>query len=300
MKKLICVLGGLLLAAISHGQVINGGFEDWDTSKGYASPVGWDNYNAMTKPFSSIVTCNQRSPGATGTYAMTLNTQAIPGLGIMPGFAVLGKLDSVTHQPVSGVPCTTRPQVFGGYWQYMPYNPSDAGFIAVVVTKWNTTTSNRDTLGTGYLVPPDMEHEWKMFQVKINYTSTATPDSAIVILSASGGFPLKYSYISVDDVWLGDSVVQTDVNDIVAKQPAIAISPNPAKNQFTLSYFASLSTSITVDICDIAGRVVAHQTAIVNVGNNEVIVTTNGIANGLYIVRVSDNTKVYHQKLIIE
>ncbi len=299
MKKLLLTICVLCVAPLSWAQMVNGGFEDWDTSAGYISPVGWDNLNAMTHSTSTI-TCNRISPGNTGVYSLALNTQNVAGMGIVPGFAVLGKLDSTTHLPKTGVPCTTRPEVFGGYWQYMPYTTDDQGYIAVIISKWNVTLNKRDTIGYGYHEPVGMVHHWSLFQVGINYTSAATPDSAMVILSASGPNPVAYSFLWVDDVWLGDSVIQTGVTDLNAQNTRITLYPNPANESVNAAYFAHASSEMTIELTDMTGRILWRQTQLTTRGNNNFSIPTAGLAKGLYCVKFSDGQTTTSQKLIKE
>lgn len=299
MKKLLLVISGMCIATFAQAQMINGSFEDWDTSAGYISPVGWDNLNAMTHSTSTI-TCNRISPGNTGVYSLALNTQNVAGMGVVPGFAVLGKLDSATHLPKTGVPCTTRPEVFGGYWQYMPYTTDDQGYIAVVISKWNTALNKRDTIGYGYHEPVGMVHHWSLFQVGINYTSSATPDSAMVILSASGPNPIAYSFLWVDDVWLGDSVLQTGITTLNTQTAKVALYPNPAKESVSAAYFAQSATELKIEITDITGRTAASQTNKIASGNNNLTISTAGLTKGLYCVKFTDGFTITTQKLIIE
>src|SRR5437667_42356 len=67
-------------------------------------------------------------------------------------------------------------------------------------TKWNTATSKRDTIAFKNYALPGMVMSWGTFTIPLTYYSYATPDSAIIVLSASGTTPVVNSYLYVDNL----------------------------------------------------------------------------------------------------
>ncbi len=169
---LICALFACIPS--SYAQIPNNDFEIWDSSAGYKTPIGWDNMNPVT--FStSVFTCQQMVPGNTGLYHLALNSQTVSG-SVVPGIAVSGLLDPTTHKPASGFPYALRPQVLAGSWQYMAYTTADQGFIEVLLSKWNSISSRRDTVAFTHYLLPGMVMYWADFHIPLNYVSSATPD----------------------------------------------------------------------------------------------------------------------------
>ena len=114
----------------------------------------------------STYTCLKGTPGNVGTAYIKLVSKNVTGMGIMPGIAVSGELDQNTLQPVSGFPFTSRPQNLTGKWQYMA-SGSDQGYIACVLTKWNSAMSMRDTVAFSYHPLTGMAMSWANFSIPL-------------------------------------------------------------------------------------------------------------------------------------
>ncbi len=300
MKHYLFCLCICLCCFHANAQVPNSSFELWDSTAGYLSPVGWDNLNALTNP-TGINTCERIAPGYSGDFYLALNTETIPGMGILPGIAACGKLDPVTHYPVSGFPFTGRPQVLAGMWQYMPFHVADSGHIAILLSKWNTISSSRDTVAFSSYKLPGMVMTWTQFQIGLNYRDTSTPDSAMIYLTASSASPVAYSFLWVDDLALRDSIPPTtQIKGLTNNQLSTALYPNPAKEQTTLRYSAISNSDITVTINDMDGRCIKSLKFQVYNGTNELPLNTTGILPGLYFIRTTGGEETTQLKLIID
>ncbi|WP_291152380.1 T9SS type A sorting domain-containing protein [Flavobacterium sp. UBA7680] len=74
--------------------------------------------------------------------------------------------------------------------------------------------------------------------------------------------------------------------------PEISMYPNPAEN---VVYINNLSSSSTVSIFDLTGKVIYSQSA-----NEQTAVDTSNFAKGIYIVQIESNGKKEHKKLIVK
>lgn len=296
MHKLALLFCSMLISNAAYSQIPNPGFEIWDSSAGYKVPVGWDNMNPSTTS-SGIHTCERMPFAYAGNYSLALNTQNIPGMGIVPAIAVSGKLDQVTYQPIYGFPYTLRPQVLAGTWQYMPYTTADQPYVSALLSKWNSTTSARDTVAYAYYAMPGMEMFWTQFHIVFNYVSTATPDSAMIVLSASGPNPIAYSFLNVDDLRLTDST--TLLAPIVHRHAGISVIPNPAYENTSITYTSVKNSTATVSITDMTGRIVMKTLHNVQTGENRIIINTAQLAPGVYIAEIEDDTEAIREKLIV-
>ncbi len=299
MKTLFSFL--LLLATVgSFAQIPNNGFETWDSTLGYRVPVGWDNLNSVTTS-SSIYTCRYESPGFSGSYYMSLTSQNIPGMGVKPGIAVCGTMNHTTYQPISGFPYTQRPLGLAGYWQYMAMSAADQGFFVILLSKWNTSLSKRDTIAYRKYDLPDMVMTWQPFYIALNYTSSATPDSAIILMSASGATlaaAAHASYIWVDDLHFGDSAT-LGIYKAPDTRPEASVYPNPAAGQFSVKYYSQSSKQVNITLLDITGRMIKAQNVAVSDGYNNIPVTLPCLNKGIYFVEVADDRQVWREKLIV-
>lgn len=136
MKNFIVFIFLIKLSVTSLAQIPNNGFETWVNMGNYSIPTQWTTMNSFTD-FDDVYTCLQGSPGFPGTSYIMLTTQAVTGLGIVPGLAVTGTIDSINYAIQGGFPYSQRPQYLLGNWQYMPFSGTDFGYISIILTKWN-------------------------------------------------------------------------------------------------------------------------------------------------------------------
>ncbi|MBS1617851.1 MAG: T9SS type A sorting domain-containing protein [Bacteroidetes bacterium] len=300
MKKIFISLCVLVCSVYTvSAQIPNAGFETWDNSMGYNSPAGWDNSNAMSAA-SSVYTCVQGSPGYQADSYIKLVSKTVSGMGVVPGIAVSGMLDMTnmsTPQAVSGFAFAQRPQQLEGAWQYMAYG-SDQGHVAILLTKWNSAMQMRDTVASAYHLLTGMEMSWATFSIPLTYQSLSYPDSAIIVLSASGATPVNNSYLSVDTLTFTGSVAgATGVQEASATENAISVYPNPASSQLSVTLPAGQQVQ-AVQLTDVTGRVVTSLEDIS--GREAVTINTSGLARGAYIVKCTGSGLNASRKVIIE
>jgi hypothetical protein len=298
MKKNIftSIIGcGLVLSTFA--QIPNSGFENWTSMGSYSNPDGWDQLNAMTSSMS-VYTCTKGTPGNPGASYLKLVSKTVSGMGVMPGIAVSGVIDIANYAPKSGFAYSQRPLSLTGSWQYMPAG-SDQGFVGVYLTKWNTGMSMRDTIAMAFQNLAGMQMSWANFTVNLNYMSTATPDSAIIILSASGATPVNSSSLYVDN--LAFSGIVTGIKENGADYNNLSIYPNPSNEKVTLSYMIKSTDNVVVKITDVTGKVLKELKPIgVIPGNNKLEFSTSNLARGIYTIMVQADDSISSQKLIVE
>ena len=73
------------------------------------------------------------------------------------------------------------------------------------------------------------------------------------------------------------------------------IYPNPAQNNFVVK-FSEMTTKYTVEISDLTGKVVYTTSGSDAI---EVKVDRNNLGNGLYFVKVSNGSKYFTSKLVL-
>lgn len=299
MKNLILFLCLILCGSTLNAQIPNSSFEDWDTTGGHLRPVGWDNLNSMTDS-TGVVTCFIDSPGSKGKYFLDIISRVVPGMGVVPGFAVCGKLDPVTHYPVLGFPYAGRPEVFAGKWQFMTPG-ADVGFIDIILTKWNTMAGKRDTLTHTFSGRKrgDMAMSWTKFFIPILYNMPGTSDTAMIVLSSSGVSPMATSFLWVDDLQFTDSTTFL-ATETVPEKHDISIVPNPSSGNTTLNLYSASSGEATLSISDISGRIVYQSSYATKAGENMLPINTQQYAPGLYVVKVSTEWGIEVMKMVVE
>lgn len=292
MKKTLLSLFAALSAFGAAAQIPNAGFENWSNSAGYNTPDNWDNLNAMTSPMS-VYTAEKGMPGSPGNSYLKLTSRNVSGMGVMPGIAATGNINMNTFAVTGGFPNTTRPANLTGKWQYMSGNGVDMGFVAAYLTKWNMTTMQRDTVATAMKPLTGMVMSWGSFTAPFTYSKGFNPDTAVIILSASGTTPAANSYLYVDDLAFSGSVAPTSVANAASPLPGVSIFPNPATSELTVTlpdaanYFFTLS--------DLLGKVVRSQ----SVNAAQISLNTNGLPAGEYILTVSNGQQAAMNKVSI-
>lgn len=294
MQKIYILIPFIMLSLGLHAQVPNASFESWTNHGSYSTPDGWDNRNAQTASAATF-TCQQGTPGTDGNYYMRLISKKI-GSSVVNGIAVSGRLDSSTGAPVSGFPYTGRPASLTGKWQYMAFG-NDQGYVSIGLTKWNTASNKRDTIGNTTYLLPDMVMGWADFSININYASQATPDSAMIVFSPSNELnATDNSYIFVDELKFSD--FPTSIASANAIKQNIKAYPNPAKDHILLE-FEPAGRKAIITLIDITGQVVT--TTLITEGTNKYQLSIQNIHQGIYFLKMEDEkANATPIKLIIE
>lgn len=115
------------------------------------------------------------------------------------------------------------------------------------------------------------------------------PDTFCVTVTDANG--CTNSDCAIIDFFVGISNASTN--------SAFSIYPNPANDNFNISFNKSMRNSI-VAVVDVSGKIVlVNNFEKADVGTQLTINTTN-LASGIYFVRISSEEKQYFQKLVIE
>ncbi len=272
---------------ISHSQVPNSGFEYWDSSAGYKVPVDWVNNNTMTAP-SSMFTCERGAPGYSGAYYLSLTARSITGMGTVAGLAR------------SRFPFSSRPQILAGYWMYMAFG-TDQGFMSVILTRWNSINNKNDTIANTFYALQDMVMQWETFGLPINYVSSATPDSATIILSTSGATlapAYNNSFLWIDNLMLTDSVT---LGLLSTPLPYTAhIYPNPAHSIVHISYSSPLPDQLTITLTDMNGKTTQMKSSYLPYSNDDLVLELQNLSPGIYTVNICSRQGNERRKLLIQ
>jgi hypothetical protein len=269
-------------------QIPNAGFETWSNTTGYNMPTGWDNLNAMTAP-ASVYTCAKGTPGSPGTAYIKLVSKNVTGMGVMPGVAVSGTLDVATMTPTAGFAYDQRPTALAGKWQHMA-SGNDEGFIAIYFTKWNPAMQMRDTVGSAMRMLGSMAMSWATFNIPIVYTNAATPDSCVIILSASGTTPVANSYLYVDNLSFTGVTVATQMRTQTGN---FRIFPNPATTYISIDISALTAAITAAAILDVQGKIIQQ---LPTDNPNWANITVQNLPQGNYFLQITTQKGIVTQQ----
>ncbi|MFN5673892.1 MAG: T9SS type A sorting domain-containing protein [Bacteroidota bacterium] len=275
-------------------QIPNNGFELWTIINGYNSPSSWGNLNATTKSYS-VYTCAKLSPGNPGSNYLAVISQSITGKGVVPGRVVSGKIDTVTYKPISGFPFSSRPASLSYNMQYMVTLPSDTAYVSVTLTKWNSMLMKRDTVAFGKSIFNAMAHIWYTSYTYLNYMSGENPDSACIVISASGNNPIHNSFIYIDNLQFVGNVI--GVNEYEVSKSELSLYPNPTNDKF---YFSTKSVSTEMEyfelrLIDTKGHL--HYKA--DKVNRKDAINVSSLDRGIYFIELRNEKSRYRNKIVI-
>jgi hypothetical protein len=165
-------------------QIPNPGFETWTTQSGYKDPSGWGTINSSIASFCFCAgTARQTTTVHSGTYAMQLITVSAFGQ-TAPGIAATGTINTSTAAIDGGLAYTLRPDSVTGWFKYTPAG-ADTGTVDVTLSKWNTGTNQRDVVGHARFETHTTVSSYTRFAEAFAYSSSAVPDTMVVILLSS-------------------------------------------------------------------------------------------------------------------
>lgn len=284
MKRNVISLFIMLLPVILFSQIPNNGFENWTSMGNYNNPDDWATPNDLTSTVNTY-TCAKGSPGNPGMYYIKLTSKSVSGMGLIPGIAVSGILNTTNMQASGGFSYSGRPLALEGKWQYMAFG-NDQGYMSVLLSKWNNDVMARDTVSYTFYALPGMEMSWSAFSIPIEYQSELSPDSAMIVLSSSnanGAATAVNSYLYIDNLSFKESTV--DIREVNTLQ-SIHVYPNPVKSVLNFDYPAT-QEMVTLNIIDSKGSIVMNKDDY-RISANPMLDVSN-LKPGLYSLIVKSN-----------
>ncbi|MCF8460336.1 MAG: T9SS type A sorting domain-containing protein [Flavobacteriales bacterium] len=274
-------------------QIPNNGFEDWTQDGNYVTPDDWaTTLQGQPGPYFPVTRSADHYPSNVGMYSMRLeNDPSFMPLGGGYGMAITGSFNFPFEPafPISGNPTNLY-----GYYKYNSVN-EDTAFIKVVLFN-NGVEVNSGNLLNDALVVTSTVTDWTSFNVQ--FDSYTTADSALIWISA-------FIPSGMDDTPNGNSVLYVDnlsfdglINSVNDFQDASELSlyPNPANQAITIATDAMNTKNASVQIYSLTGALVKT----VPLMRDNQNVDVSGLANGTYVVTVSDTESISRTKLVVQ
>ncbi|MGV9014079.1 MAG: T9SS type A sorting domain-containing protein [Flavobacteriales bacterium] len=271
MKHNLLILAAFagLSSATALAQIPNGGFETWNTVGAYQDPAQWITFNALTSLAGAQPSCAQSSPGAVGSYYATLTTRNT-AFGLLPGLMSIGNANS----GATGFAYSSRPAALTGQWQY-GIQPTDSGFVAIYLTKWNTTTQHSDSVGGGAVAAIGTLSGWHALNVPIQYFSAVNPDTAYIIIASSLNAPVDGSFIKIDDLGFGAASGIGELDQVLS----LRVFPSLATDVVNVTAESPIAD---VTVMDLTGRTLLIKA----VGAEQATVGVANLPTGRYFMQV--------------
>lgn len=279
-----------LIGTSAFAQIPNAGFETWVTPSGasFTVPEFWATSNESLSQLPVPAAANVTQE--TGSVAEGTSAVKLTSTGILGGFAVAsGAISSgnITYDAANttltfdgGFPFTERPGQLVGKMKYTPVG-TDSAYIWVLLTRWNTATSARETVGFGAHSYATAVAAYETFGVTIDYTSTEFPDTALIValstkkIVATGAAP--GSTLWLDDLSFEFGAGVNGLNNV----KTINAYPNPATDVLNIEMNAGDYTM--ANVYDMTGRLV-NTLAIEGTSVN-----VSSLNDGQYVMEMSNN-----------
>jgi len=288
MKRnfIIMIFALCSIFAIGQNPIPNAGFESWVNDN---QPQSWYGLY-MDYLFTQIHTLSKTTDAQNGSFAALVETKDAVLL-TLPGIACLSPMNldilggtGLTFT-TAGAPVSVRPTKILGHMKYSGVN-GDTAMIAAIFTKWNPTTSTRDTLGMYGIMVSTVVSSYTPFEFNTNLSQT--PDSMNILLVSSAGYaPQLGSALFVDNL----SMEYTSTQGVETVQLIGGSAyPNPATDEIIFS-LPEEGVS-TVRIFDISGRLVGssiHQTS-------QFFLDVRTLETGMYQIIIEQNGRSYMHK----
>ncbi|WP_341907059.1 T9SS type A sorting domain-containing protein [Fluviicola taffensis] len=172
----------------------------------------------------------------------------------------------------------------------------DIAQISVFMTKWNSGTMHRDTIGTGILDLNGAANYTSFTNIVTYINSTIVPDSMHILLDPSlvRRDPNGSNYLATDD-GIGSfltvdnfSLIDENALGVNEFSQSVHVYPNPATDLLVIENFKGRAT-----LFDLNGKLVHDQ----ELENNGTI-SLNQLHAGIYLLQLNNGNQVQNQRIV--
>lgn len=266
MKKIITIIAGIAITLSASAQVIpNGDFENWTQTGSGLSLNNWQIFTAGVTRIASPVS---------GSYMLQIGTAGAP--------TQLGTTFASTNRPVSI-------RFVSGFAQQLS---TDAAVILVTMTKWNSTTSSRDTILSNPIIINVNTASGSSValadrSVNLTYRTNTTDNPDTARISIFNALPTSGSTIGQNTTLILDNIRFSEWGTSVQPMPvgtidigSVKVFPNPAKS--IINFTTENVLARTIAIYDITGRLIEN----LSLQNKEAKLNVEDYSNGIYIYSI--------------
>ena len=175
MKKILLILCASGLATISNSQIVNGGFEIWNT-------IAWEDLDTAQTSNSDMIgnalpgNVTKVTPAQNGSYAIKLET-SITSTDTNFAYVLFGSFGD--NGPEGGFPYTKKPSTLNGYYKSNIINGDSAGIIVAFRKGGVTITMDQFKIGVS-----NSTYTAFSFPLSIS-TYSVNPDSVVLVAVSS-------------------------------------------------------------------------------------------------------------------
>jgi hypothetical protein len=293
MKQKLLILIALAFSTFAaNAQILNSGFENWSTTE----PSSWVTTNGLMilgNTQSVFKTIDAHSDSFACEMRSTIVTNKPPGVFVPDyvGSIFIGK--QIGIQSIRGMKYNNKPSNFEFWYKYSS-TTGDTATGLIMLTKFNPTLSKTDTIAIGFFMNSANASSYTKATVNLTYLSAASPDTAVVVFSAITPFSKNAgSIFKIDDMaFTGGNVGMNEQNNNID----FTLFPNPSNGESIIS-FSNVQSEINLGIYDLQGKEILNNTYH---HQSKIVVLTNQLHSGVYLIKVANASGTSFKKLIVE
>lgn len=290
MKNIFTITLLFIFAAGALAQDIeNYSLEKWTskTQNGFTFEDP-DEFNTSNPYMAQINQSNvtKSSDAHFGAHSAKLENMYVGLLSVtVPGVLAYGQIGlDGNYNPTfgPGKPFADRPDTISAYVKYDPDGADTFGVFAVL-TKWNSASNSRDTIGFGSYQNGNTINSWTGIDMAMNYTSMDTPDSILLVFLSSTRYQSSSapasSVLHVDGIHTSN---MTSVGMAPFKEKLdVEVYPNPAQDNIHFRVNV-VSEDLVVNIYNVLGMKVDSRA----MENGELAMDVSRYDKGLYFYEI--------------
>jgi hypothetical protein len=269
---------GTPLAIIGPGMVCSSVGSSTPTMYSIAGVSGFSNYTWAPPAGATIV-----SGQGTNTVGITFQT------GYLGGYITVQTTGTCQSSSLRSLKTYVKPVALASTVITGNTNPCASGAtegykvtLVLGATQYNWTVPSGATILNGQGTD----------SITVQFTSALINGAILKVQSANacGVSAFKSILLSPDSNCRVASRMALN-NNVSNLNTATSLFPNPATDQFTISYNATMNSQITIEVYDLLGRKVFESNNSVVNGSNSINVNCENFATGVYTVKVSNSTE---------
>ncbi|MBS1773370.1 MAG: zinc-dependent metalloprotease [Bacteroidetes bacterium] len=162
-----------------------------------------------------------------------------------------------------------------------------------------TLTFDANLIGSSNFGTAPYTYLWSTGATTQSITNITAPGSYSVEVTDANGVKAKVVVNVPTDPTSG--CWPAGINNPTVDGKYVSVYPNPASKEIAVKYYAANNSTTTLKITDLMGKVVVSNTMNTVAGENNATVNINGLAKGVYFLKLQAGDKQYDAvKLVVE
>ena len=158
----------------------------------------------------------------------------------------------------------------------------------------SSLVSNATTVAAGNFFIPAAATDWK--SVTVPLSAHVSNDLMVRLVGISAPNTSDGEFLFVDNLKIAATTAVTNVNNVTNE---ISMFPNPAHDMVTVGFNLDAATTVSIQVYDAVGHLVSSVNQTVAAGNQNVELSTEGMATGLYNVKIAAGDNVTTKQLSV-